>query len=294
MKKFWVYVLCTLIAVPAAFLYGKVQEVRLPAGTIIYVELSEEVSSKHAHRGEIYKARVWKDIAVDGHTVIEKGSLATMKVSFVKKAKMLGKKGKIKLKAISTVAVDGKEITLTGGYHEKGKSKAALVTTLALLVAWPLLFLRGKNAVLQEGALIDVYTEQVEKIKIEVPDTTETEGVPTVSLKSLDEPYLEAVILMDELQSQKKPKFLPLSITAEGLNITESSKFTVTTVNDEEIKPMDVEITERDEENGKYKGLINFKEIFKHFRLGINRFHISFTNDDGKVYTSEVILNAQL
>ena len=293
MKKLLIYVLCFLIAVPAIS-YGKVKEIKVPAGTRLYVELSEEVSSKHANLGEIYKARVWKDIAVDGHTVIEKGSLTTMKVSFVKKAKMLGKKGKIKLKAISTVAIDGKEISLTGGYHEKGKSKTAVVTTLALLVAWPLLFIRGKNAVLEEGALIDVYTEQVEKINVEVPDTTETEGVPTLSLKSFDEPYFEAKILMDELQSQKKPKFLPLSITAEGLNITEQSKFTVTKVNEEDIKPMDVEIIDKDEENGIYKARINFKQIFNHFRLGINRFHISFTNDDGKTYTDEVILNAQV
>jgi hypothetical protein len=293
MKKLLVYVLCFLIAVPAVS-YGEVKEIKVPAGTLIYVELSEEVSSKHANLGEIYKARVWKDITVDGHTVIEKGSLTTMKVSFVKKAKLLGKKGKIKMKAISTVAIDRKEISLTGGYHEKGKSKTAVVATLALLVAWPLLFIRGKNAVLEEGALIDVYTEQVEKINVEVPDTTETEVIPTVSLKSFDEPYFEAKILMDELQSQKKPKFLPLSITAEGLNITEQSKFTVTKVNDEDIKPMDVEITDKDAENGNYKARINFKKIFKHFRLGINRFHISFTNDDGKTYTEEVILNAQL
>jgi hypothetical protein len=293
MKKVIIYLLVFLIAVPTLS-FGKTKEIVLPAGTLIYVELTEEVSSKHANFGEMYKARVWKDIVEDGHTIIEKGTLTTLKVSYVKKAKMLGAKGKIKLKAISTESVDKKEITLTGGYHEKGKSKAALVTTLALLVAWPLLFIHGKNAVLQEGALIDVYTEKKEIIKVEVPEEEEEKAVPTLSLKGMDEPYFEAEILMDEMMKQKKAKFLPLTITAEGLEINEQSKFTVTKINDEEIKdPIDVEIIEKKEE-GVYKAQINFKPLIKIFRLGINRFHISFTNVDGKTYTDEVILNAQL
>lgn len=293
MRELLICVLCFLMAFPA-LTYGAQKEIRLPAGTKVYVELAEEVSSKHASLGEMFNARVWENIVIDGQTIIEKGSPTILKVSYVKKAKLLGKNGKIKLKAISTIAIDGKEISLTGGYHEKGKSKASFVIPLAILVAWPLLFIRGKNAVLEKGALIDVYTEQVEKIAVEISGTSEIDNAPTLSLQSLDEPYFEAQILLDELQSQKKPKYLPLFITAKGLNITEQSTFRVVKVNDEDIAPLDVEITGKDEESGGFEARIVLKQMFNKFRLGINRFHISFTDEDGKTYSDEVILNAQL
>ena len=66
--------------------------VTVPAGTVIYGELVQEVTSKKKDfsEGDIVQTRVWRDVVVDGQVVLEAGSPMLSEISELKKANFAG------------------------------------------------------------------------------------------------------------------------------------------------------------------------------------------------------------
>ena len=100
--------------------------------TKIYCELDQRVTSKKKETslGQLVRARVWRNVVVDGQTVIEAGSPMVVRVSAIKGARVAGRKGSITLEAVTTRAEDGQEVMLDGGYDRSGKGKMGLSLTL--------------------------------------------------------------------------------------------------------------------------------------------------------------------
>src|SRR6185436_11686262 len=139
------------------------RDIAVPAGTTFYGETEERVTSRVKKEGtevgDVVKAHVWRDVTVDGQVVIKAGTPMLVRVSGVKKAKLAGIKGQLELEAVSTKAVDGDDVLLDGGYDKSGHGRKALSISLAAAVAWPLIFIHGKAAVLDPGTVFDCTVE---------------------------------------------------------------------------------------------------------------------------------------
>jgi hypothetical protein len=85
-------------------------------------------------------------VVVDGQTVIAAGAPMLLRVSSQQKRRIAGRRGRVTVEALSVPAVDGTEIVLTGGYAQEGENRIVLAGLLAGLVAWPTVFIKGKEA----------------------------------------------------------------------------------------------------------------------------------------------------
>ncbi len=142
------------------------ESVVVPEETMVYAVLPEEVTSKKkdTNEGDIIRAQVWRDVLVDGEVVIAEGAEMLLRVSHVKKARILGRKGKLELEAISVRAVDGTELPLSGSYYSTGKGRKAVTGTLAVTVAWPFAFLKGQQARVPEGTVFGAYVVEESEV----------------------------------------------------------------------------------------------------------------------------------
>jgi hypothetical protein len=129
----------------------------IPTGTPVYGELDQQVVSKKKkfNVGDIVRAHAWRNVVVNGRVVIKAGAPMVLRVKHLKTAKIAGIKGDLDLEAISVRAADGSDIMLDGGYDKSGKGRKVLSITLFALVAWPLIFIKGKAARLPAGTVFD-------------------------------------------------------------------------------------------------------------------------------------------
>ncbi len=273
-----------LLLLPAQMLVG--QTMTIPSGTSIYGELDETVSSKKKETtvGDIVRARVWRNVVVDGKTVIKAGEPMLLKVSVAQPSKIAGRKGKLELEAVSTRTIDGAEILLDGGYDKSGKGRKALSVTLFALVAWPLIFIKGKQAVLETGTVFDGVIQADTEFAIgddsQSPVKVRLGGFGT----SLD---LEP--LYDEMDEEGKSPDLPIQMTLCDGDALESAS--VVTINEKKIPTIDVALGAVTEEGDclTSRAVVNLKEIGEHFTKGINRFEIEAGGE-----TEEVVLDVEL
>jgi hypothetical protein len=246
--------------------------VTISNGTPIYGILEETVTSrkKDSAEGDIVRASVWRDVIVDGETVIEAGEPLVVRIASVKRAKIAGRKGDLELEAVSTRTVDGSDILLSGGYDKSGKGRKALSVTLFAVVAWPLIFIKGKQAELPSGTVFDATVQKDGIVTIEKPDA----GSPVrVKLGHLA-PRLVVDPLYDEMDESGEDPSLPIRL--ELCNAERLASAGVVTVNEGEIPRLDIPLGEINETDGCFggRGTVDLKQLGKHFVRGINRFEI--------------------
>jgi hypothetical protein len=255
--------------------------VTIPAGTRIFGELQESVTSdvKEFDVGDFVTGRVWRNVIVDGQTVIPAGAPMTLQVSAIKKRKTFGRAGSVEIRAMSVTATDGSEIYLDGGYDKKGESRVVLSSTLAALVAWPTLFIKGKEAVLPPGTVFDAAVPA--NTNVTVPDGQR----PTLRLGKVSN--LTAEILYDDLTEDAKE--LPVKATLCEKPMDET--FEVTAVNEAPIDPLEIELIETSTQNDchTFVGRVDLKDLSKHFTKGINRFTVSIAGE-----STDLILDVEM
>lgn len=270
------------IALPGALF---AENVSVPSGTRVFLELEQQVTSKKKDNqtGNIVRARVWRDVVIDGRTVIASGAPAFVKIGEVKSAKVAGIKGHLELEALQVTAVDGAEINLEGGYDHSGNGRMALSISLAVFIFLPLIFIKGKQAVLPSGTLFDATT--LADSEIDVPDSQPRRIVP------VEESPLKVSVLYDILDQQveKKITSLPLEIQMDGEPIYKAQ---VISVNHSRIKSIPLEIGDVSKVGGNVwvaAATVKLKPLGKHFTMGINHFTVDV---DGT--TAEVMLDLEL
>jgi hypothetical protein len=253
------------------------ETVTIPFGTTVFCELDEQVTSrkKETSEGDLVRAHVWKDVWVDGELVIEAGTAVFVRVSEVKKAKIAGRKGKLELEALNVVAVDSRDIPLDGGYDKSGRGKMGLSIALAAVVAWPLIFLKGKQAILEPGTVFDAMVRS--------PVDVEVERAPSIPAIKIPSP-LVVEVLYDEMDPDSKIHDLPLRIELAEGTVAEAA---VVAVNGESIPELPIVLKEgRGEESA--RGAVEFKPLSKHFSPGMNRFDVRVGD-----LTAEVLLEIE-
>ena len=255
--------------------------VTIPAGTRIFGELQEEVSSdvKEFDVGDIVMGRVWRNVVVDGQTVIPAGTPMTLQISAIKKRKTFGRGGSVEIRAMSVTAADGTEVFLDGGYDRQGDKRIVLSATLFALVAWPTAFIKGKEAILPAGTVFDAAIPA--NTNVSIPDGQR----PVLRLGSRSN--LSVEILYDELTEDSKE--LPMQATL--CNQSWAEPFQVDEVNDAAIEPLQIRATESASEGNcqTTTGLIGLKDLSEHFAKGINRFIVRVGAE-----TTEVILDVEM
>ena len=260
--------------------------VAVPFGTRVFIELDQLVTSKKKKNrpGSFVHAHVWRDVVVDGKTIVKAGTPAMVQVGDIKGAKVAGVKGHVELKAMHVNAVDGSDLMLTGGYDQSGKSLTALSVTLAVVVFVPLIFLKGKQAKLQPGLVFDAMVSQ--------PTHIDLDDAP-IRIRMANRSPLKVTVPLDQLEKEtngkQEVKNLPLRIRYEGETITGPR---IVKVNDVAIQPIPItvgfKVTESDG-SVTAEGSVNLKELGKHFTKGFNRFTVDVAGQ-----TDDVVLDLEL
>ena len=248
-------------------------------------------SKKPFEVGDKVRVHVWRDVIVDGAVVIPRGAPVDAHISFLKTNKIAGVKGKLEIAAEGVTAADGSFVPLSGGYGKTGKNQTALAVGLAAFVFVPLIFIHGRKAKLEPGALFDAYTDQAETVAVERPEG-DTGEVPTLNVAGMTGPEITGHILYDELKAQHKPKELPLQLSICGVETM--PEVVIDRINGEPTKPLGVERTSMTEKEDCFEGrfVVKLKPLVKRFRRGINRFDVAFDNGGERV-SEELILDVQ-
>ncbi len=105
----------------------------LPEGTPVTLEVTEDIASNKAHKGDIVVLFVLKPVVVNGKTLVNAGRYAEGKVREVKRAGIFGRPGKISFEALNIEAVDGTRVPVKGPMVEYyGRDRRALAWLLSL------------------------------------------------------------------------------------------------------------------------------------------------------------------
>lgn len=244
------------------------QNVTVPEGTRVFVELDQQVTSKRKHNrpGNIVKAHVWRDVVINGRTVIHSGSPVIVKISDIKPAKVAGQKGTVELEALQVSSVDGSDIQLSGGYGQSGKGRMALSITLAVVVFIPLIFIKGKQAKLPPGTVFDAELKTEATVRI---PATQPPPVQPEPKKPLEISVLYGIL---EDQVDTKITAIPLQIQREGEPVYSAK---VTHINEKKIKAIPVDIGDVSKVGANIwvaTASVALKPLGKHFTPGVNRF----------------------
>lgn len=255
-------------------------EVVIPSGTVVFGELDERITSNERkfRVGYPVDAHVWKDVMVDGHTVIAAGTPMTLRIRKLDGRGVGGEGGALEIMAVSVTAVDGTEISLSGGYGDDGNDRRGLTRALSYLL-WPSAFLPGAKAVLDVGTVFDASIPA--NTRIDMPEG----ALPT--LKIAERPDFTVAIVYDEIDQREGT--LPLQMTLCNREYTRDAS--IVAVNDAKVRPILVAINvgKRGTPCHEFRGRANLESLQKSFKPGINRFTVKMGDVE-----STVVLNVEM
>ena len=137
-----------------------------PTQTPVKLQLSETVSSAHAHPGDRLDFIVARDVNIEGFTVIPAGTVASRSVTGVKGKRLLGIGGDVALKLDSVELANGDRVGLHARLNVKGRSRTKLMaagmiaTGLVFLPATPVLLLtRGHDSTVLKSTEITAHID---------------------------------------------------------------------------------------------------------------------------------------
>ena len=275
-RSFSAVVLC--LTVPGI---GAGATLTIPSGTKLYGELEQQITSnaKEFAVGQTVQGRVWRNVTVNGQTVIAAGAPMVLKISSITKRKIAGRGGDVKVAAMSVTAVDGSEINLDGGYDKSAGNRIALAASLSALVLWPLIFIRGKEAVLDVGTVFDASVPANTDVAVS-GDRPRTIRIQHTSNLAVD-------VLYDEVDD--KSKTLPMKLTLCDQAWVSAAK--VTQVNEKDIPALQLEVgpPAASGQCNSAHATVGMKELSSHFAKGINRFTVSAGAE-----SAEVVLDVEM
>jgi hypothetical protein len=130
----------------------------LPAGTPVKIQTISSINSGDAVVGTVVDFKVMDDINVGGATVIKAGALGSAEVLAVDENGMLGEGGKLTIGSFEVKTANGQRLPLKGSIGSKGEEKTGLALVLGIVICFPFLFIKGKEASLEPGITRTVYT----------------------------------------------------------------------------------------------------------------------------------------
>ncbi len=134
---------------------------KLSAGTSVLLNSTREYSSDSLVFGQLIDFKVIVDIKVGAKVVIPAGAKAQGEVISLKKAKILGKPGELRIMMKTVEAINGQKIPITAPIIIKeGNDLTTLTIILSILVSLFFLLLMGTNAKLPKGTIVESKIEK--------------------------------------------------------------------------------------------------------------------------------------
>lgn len=124
----------------------------LPAGTILQVTPTEEITSKRVEEGQKVSFLVAADVVEKGVTVIPRGTTVEGTITWKTGRAIGGKSGKFEV-TFNSVTLGGKAYKLAGQHRQEGRGN----TTGALLGS---IWISGRSAVMLPGQIVNALTSE--------------------------------------------------------------------------------------------------------------------------------------
>jgi len=145
---------------------NKNEKIALPANTPISLKVENSISTKTAKVGDIITLRVAYNVMGEGQVIIPAGSIAKAQITYLKKPKIFGKAGEIKMSVESVIMPNGNNIKVSANeLNNQGDSKAAVAWVcfgVSLIILWPLIFvpflIKGKDAEINANTSVEAFT----------------------------------------------------------------------------------------------------------------------------------------
>lgn len=145
---------------------NKKEAMTIPANTPITLKVENSISTKKAKVGDIVTLRVAYNVMSEGQVAIPAGSIAKAQISYLKKPKIFGKGGEIKMSVESIIMPNGNNIKISANeINDQGDSKAAVAWVcfgVSLIILWPLIFvpflIKGKDAEINANTSVEAFT----------------------------------------------------------------------------------------------------------------------------------------
>jgi hypothetical protein len=162
-KYIFFYILLSNSAFSQIMSFG---QTKIEEGTIIIVKSMSNITSKTIMYGELIDFACADDTYVDNKLVIKKNSNVRAKIENIDRAKGLGKEGTLKIKFNKLTTIDGQEIPIEAVYGtSQGKNITEAAVNLSVFFSPFFLLLKGKEAKIPIGSLMEVYTTKEFYIK---------------------------------------------------------------------------------------------------------------------------------
>lgn len=87
----------------------------IPAGTLVRLNLEENLSTRSSKTGEMVKFTVVEEIKIGRRTIVKKGATARAQLERVRRPGNFGRNGSLKLRYLTVTAANGKELPITLG-----------------------------------------------------------------------------------------------------------------------------------------------------------------------------------
>lgn len=123
----------------------------IPKGTIIDVELLEELSSKKNHVDDDVKLKTLDNIIINDVIVVQAGALVEGKVTKCTSSGLFGRAGKLEFTINSVRSINGVDIPLQYTDFKEAGSDDGAVAVAAVVTLIGGLFMKGKNVSFPAG-----------------------------------------------------------------------------------------------------------------------------------------------
>ncbi|MBA7493408.1 hypothetical protein ES702_03966 [subsurface metagenome] len=150
----------------------QVEEVLIPAGTLVSIRFLNNLSSKESVSGETFDYQVGENVFLDNKLVVSVNSTGSGEITLAKKARILAQSGKLELTFKPIMALDGTPIELIMGEKAEEENKRLYVAVGAGILG---LIILSNPIGLVFGALIpgkDVKIDEGTEIFLQVKDDT--------------------------------------------------------------------------------------------------------------------------
>jgi len=139
----------------------QVEEMVIPAGTLISIRFLSTLSSKSNKAGEIFNFQITENVILDNKLVIPANSEGVGEITEAKKATLLSRSGKLEIEFKSISALDGTSISLMLGEEAQKENKRIIVAVGVGILGVIILsnpigliagaLVPGKNVTIEEG-----------------------------------------------------------------------------------------------------------------------------------------------
>jgi hypothetical protein len=144
----------------------------LSAGTKIGLVMTETISSdekggRKVETGEVISLTVQADVTdIDGNLLVKQGTLVNGTITKSVNRKAAGTKGQLSFSVDFIKAADGQSVPVSLNYDFAGVSKTGVAVAAAVIVAAPLLLIKGKPATVEAGTVLNALVVGDKNIKL--------------------------------------------------------------------------------------------------------------------------------